>query len=418
MQDFLDYFYEHTRTIYIPFGKINGFGDEDVKRVSWIDGRDVAHAISTLLTTNNISNQLSMLNNGSVILNMCGRESLTIDDIAKLFAKKMNQQPVNVVALAHDQFCRRMNDMYGESEQDSQLQCEIFESCYESGALKHIDLTWCKQLRIAPRTFEEFIEREAVAFQGKKQTVCLIGSIQFVQRHLLKLLHLKHYRARHVICSAQDRETDDSVTHYLAFDFERQKKMRSRQESNSDRFKFNVNQFKKTVETEVDLNVEFVETTVKEGLVGCDFLILLLSPKYIHQGWLSFETVKSIIKMCENSKVLRIILGYDLSTLDTCGPFIVKVEQLLTESQIPFSKCQWNWTFQQFGVLTGSEIQCRSTLSIPRPKNTEGPSLSWVDAHDVALALVNTCSHQSKFEYSFLSGPTSLSLSEISQIVS
>lgn len=86
---------------------------------------------------------------------------------------------------------------------------------------------------------------------------------------------------------------------------------------------------------------------------------------------------------------------------------------------------QWNWTFQSFGVLTGSEIQCRSTLSIPRPKLGDGPNLSWVDAHDVAKGIVNVIGRKIRdvgtgersYDYYFFSGPESLSMSEMASIV-
>jgi hypothetical protein len=413
MQDFLDYYYEHTRTLYVPFGKIVGFGDEDTKRIAWIDGRDVAHTISTLLTTNNTSSSLNMLNEGTIVSTLCGRESLTIDEISQLFAKKMNGQPINIVTLAYDQYVRRAIDMYNEYESASELRYEIFDKIYDTGALKHIDLDWCKQLRIAPRTFEEFIERELVSFQGKKQTVCAIGSVPFVQRHLLKLIQ-KQYRARHVVCSAQDRESDDSATHYLVYDFERQKKLQIRREVVPDRFRF-----LKSNETvaELDLQQEFLQVTIKEALDGCDYLLLLLSSKYIEHGWLSFDIIKAIINLASTGKTCHLILGYDLATLDSHEPFISKIEAYLKKDcQIPFSKCLWNWTYQSFGMLTGSEIQCRSTLSVPRPKNTEGPSLSWVDAHDVAKGIVSAITKKSTESY-FFSGPQCLSLSEMAETI-
>ncbi|KAL0486117.1 hypothetical protein AKO1_001747, partial [Acrasis kona] len=228
------------------------------------------------------------------------------------------------------------------------------------------------------------------------------------------------------------REPDDLITHSIVFDYERREKVKQRESTRShssskidvvdSRFQFKNRDFHSDPKKELDL--EFVNTVIREGMNKTDYLVILLSNRYITKGWLNVENLTKILNATkENGNLRQILLGYDSVTLSTCVQDILKLESIIKQCNIPFMRVQWEWTFQSFSLLTGSEVQCRSSISIPRPKGVPH-SISWVDAHDIADAIVkimarsNANRTEKTFRYCFLRGPESLTLSDMCAVVS
>jgi uncharacterized protein YbjT (DUF2867 family) len=381
MQEFTEWFLsKQSRAFFLP--ALHG-------KISWLDAKDIALSIMSIIENPPAFNQQTYT--------LTGSSAISCEDAVKLFSSTL-QLPFSSVPASEGKIKKRMMErlVVNETQVENMLFAFKYALGKDIGSAVSMDIK--KITASTSRTFEEYIEGERESFEGKfKLTISVVGSMKYVCPLLFEKLFFKGFKTKNIIFSPLDRDYENTI--YSLAGMESAKTKGNRKAS-------------------ISLNSAMsFSKKMRKFLKGAGKAVLFVPQSSHNHDALPTESLFKTIDICNEIELKHIVLVSDFPSAIQNKNVLNDVRDYLAERKIAVTEVHVNYTHQQISQLIDYQLQIGNSFSLPFKNQT---AMSIIDADDVATALERIITEPTNRFYNKilkLTGSKCLSVEDISAIV-